>query len=190
LQKIDIIPSFKNWFKSKPVSIENTALIITQIKNIAELASMQVYAEMVVDSTEYSKAGLANQALKSVGMMNLPFLEPKKLVLIVNGKVQAGVDLKKLSAEDIYAKDDSVSIHLPKAEILNLITNPSDFDTFLEEGNWSDEAVTAVKQKARKQLQAKAMDMHLLEKANEHARVIITQLLRSMGFEKVHFING
>jgi hypothetical protein len=35
LQKINLLPQFKDWFKSKPLVIENTAIIVTEIKNIA-----------------------------------------------------------------------------------------------------------------------------------------------------------
>jgi hypothetical protein len=128
---------------------------------------------------------MANDALRHAGLMSLPMLEADRLVLIVKGKVQAGINLKKLDSSAIFAKDDSVRIRLPKAEILNVITNPSDFETFIEKGVWSDEAVKTFKLTARGRLAAKALSLQLLPKADARARMVIEQLLRSMGFKKV-----
>jgi len=185
LQKIDVLPSWKKWFSRKPLAIENTAIIVTEIKNIAELTTTQVYAEIVVDTFRTNKLTMANEALRSAGMLSIPFLEADRMVLIVKGKVQAGVDLKKLDSSGIYTKDDSVRVRLPKATILNVITNPSDFETFIEEGDWSDPAVQALKTSARQKLVAKAVALQILPKADERAKQVITQLLQTMGFTKI-----
>ena len=55
-----------------------------------------------------------------------------------------------MNKDDIAVSGDSVSVRLPQARILDMITNPSDFSTFTETGTWSNEAVTAVKLKARR----------------------------------------
>jgi len=185
LQRVNLLPRFKDWFKSKPLIIENTAIIVTEIKNIAELTTMQVYAEIVVDTTRTNKITMANDALRHAGLISIPMLEADKMVLIVKGKVQAGVNLKKMDTSAIYAKDDSVRIRLPKAEILNVITNPSDFETFIEKGGWSDAAVKTLKLTARGRVAAKALSLQLLPKADARARIVIEQLLRSMGFKKI-----
>ena len=73
---------------------------------------------------------MANSALRRIGLIPLPIPEKRTLVLIVKGKVIAGIDLKTLTEKDLYVKDDSVSITLPAAKILEVITNPSDIETF------------------------------------------------------------
>jgi hypothetical protein len=82
-------------------------------------------------------------------------------------------------------KDDSVSIKLPPAKILDVITNPSDIETFIETGTWSEEEVRAVKNAARRQLLEEAGRQQLLQKATNRSRAIIEQFLRTSGFRKV-----
>ena len=185
-QKTDIGLPFGNWFKRKPLLIENTALVITQVKNIAQLHAVQMYAEVVADSAVVTNAGIANQALRNIGLFTLPLTEQKNLVLIIKGKVIAGIDLKKLSEEKIYIKDDSVSIMLPAAEILEVITNPADMETFIENGKWSDDEVRAVKNAARRHLLEEAAKQQLLKQASERSKLVIEQFLRSAGFKKIN----
>ncbi|MES2646303.1 MAG: DUF4230 domain-containing protein [Bacteroidota bacterium] len=184
-QQIKLIPKFSEWFKSKPLLIENTPLVITQIKNIAELQTTQMYAELVADSTILTTAGIANSTLRSIGMIPLPLPEKRTLVLIIKGKVIAGIDLKMMTEKDLFVKEDSVSMTLPPAKILDVITNPSDIETFIESGSWSEDEVKAVKNAARRQLLEEANRQQLLQKATLRSRIIIEQLLRSMGFKKV-----
>ncbi|CAN5722706.1 hypothetical protein BH10BAC3_BH10BAC3_26020 [soil metagenome] len=184
-QRIHIIPNFKDWFKNKPLLIENTPLVITQIKNIAELQTTQLYAELVADSTIMTTAGMANNTLRSIGIIPLPLPEERTLVLIIKGKVIAGTDLKLLSENDLFVKDDSVRITIPKAKYLDVITNPSDIETFIENGKWTDAEVTAVKNSARRQLLQEAEKQQLLKQASGRSKLIIEQFLRTSGFKKV-----
>ena len=109
-----------------------------------------------------------------------------EIVLIGKGKILAGIDLAALKEKDIYVNDDSVSITLPKTEILQVITNPSDFETFDEKGNWTDSEVTAVKIKLRNKMIADAMQQNILPKATAVANVMMENFLRSVGFKKVN----
>ena len=185
LQRVHLIPGFKDWFKVKPLLIENSPLVITQIRNIAELQTTQLYAEIVADSTIMTTAGTANNTLRSIGIIPLPLPENRNLVLIIKGRVIAGTDFKQLSEKDLFVKDDSVSITLPKAKYLDIITNPSDIETFIENGKWTDAEVTAVKNSARRQLLQEAEKQQLLKQASDRSKLIIDQFLRTSGFRKV-----
>jgi D-alanyl-D-alanine dipeptidase len=185
LQKINIIPAFRDWFKSKPLLIENTPLVITQIKTIAQLNTVQMYAEVVADSTIITKTGIANSALRNLGMITIPMAETRKLVLVVKGKIKAGIDLQKLTDNDVFVQGDSVSITLPAATIQELITNPSDFDTFIETGKWEEQEINAVKATARRRLLQEAANQNLLAQASERATLVMEDFLKASGFKKV-----
>jgi hypothetical protein len=182
--------SISNLFKKKPLIIDNTPLVITEVKNIAELQTVQLYAEIVTDSTIITDMGIANNALRSIGMVTLPINEQRKLVLIVKGKVIAGIDLKLLNNDKIFVHNDSVSITLPAASYLDIITNPSDIETFLEQGKWTGEEVQAVKNKARRELMQKAAAQQLLQQAAGQSATAIEQMLRLYGFAKVTIIKS
>jgi hypothetical protein len=186
IKKIVAGDFMKNLFSHKPLLIDNTPLVITQVRNIAELQTAQLYAEIIADSVVYTQITVANEALRNIGMSPLPAVGSRKLVLIVKGKVVAGLDLQLLKAEDIYVKDDSVSVKLPVARYLEVITNPADIETFIEEGNWTDNEVTAVKNKARRLLLQKAAQQQLLRRASEQSTGAITNLLQAYGFSHIH----
>jgi hypothetical protein len=183
LDRSSIFPSVSNWFKAKPVLIDNTPLVIKEVRQIAELNTVQLYAELVVDSTEYTRPNPAITALRAIGMVPVPAIS-RQLVLIAKGRVKAGIDLKQIEAD---ATGDSVSIKLPKATITEVITNPADFETFAENGYWYNAGVIAVKEKARRQLLAMAYRQNLPAKADARARQVLELFLRQSGFRVVTF---
>jgi hypothetical protein len=189
-QKVKIIPSFGDGFKHKPLLIENTPLVILQIKNIAQLNTVQMYAEVVADSTILTNTGIANSALRSLGMITLPMADTRKLVLVVKGKVKAGIDLQKITDKNVFVKDDSIRITLPKATIQEVITNPSDFDTFIETGKWDDNEARAVKATARRRLLEEASNQNLLGQTTERATVVMEDFLKASGFKKITILTS
>ena len=174
LQRTKLFPSFGDMFSSRPILIDNTPILVKEINNLSQLITITSYNEVVIDSIKKDKP-----------IFTIPVLMDDEIVLIGKGKVLAGVDLAKLQEKDIYTNDDSVSVTLPKAEILQVIANPSDFETFNEKGNWSDNDVTAVKIKLRDKIIAAAIQQNILQKSAAIANVMMENFLRSVGFKKV-----
>ena len=177
-QKLNWLPSFGNFFKSKPLTIDNTPILIKEINNLAQLITITSFDEVVMDSSKKSK--------------RLPgtFFPPPdaKIVLIARGKVMAGVDLKNLKDQDITIDKDSITIKLPPAQVLNTILNPSDFETFSESGNWNTEEVTQIKIRMREKIIQRANAQNLLPKAEERCKMIMENFLRNLDFKKVEII--
>lgn len=185
LKQMKWLPNFGNWFGQNELTLQHSPLVIESIKQIAQLQAAQMYAEVVVDSTGLTNMGVANKTLRSIGILTIPIKENRAIVLIVKGKVVAGVDLKQLKAEDFFTEKDSIRLRLPKASFLEIITNPADFETFLEEGDWKPAEITAIKNKARKQLIALAYDQKLLEKATAQTHAALTSFLKVSGFKRI-----
>jgi Protein of unknown function (DUF4230) len=186
IQKLNWLPDFSKWFAAKPLLIDNTPLVIKEIKSISQLYTAQLYAEVVADSAVMNTAGVANTTLRAIGMPTLPIPEGRKLVLIVKGKVVAGVNLQSLGPKDIFTDKDSIAVQLPPAEILDVITNPSDIETFMEEGTWTERERTAVKNKARTYLLKEAARQRLTSKASEQAVMVMEHFLRTAGYNKIY----
>ncbi|WP_152268993.1 DUF4230 domain-containing protein [Agriterribacter humi] len=179
------LPSFKNMFKQQPVTIENTPILIKEINELAQLCTITAFDEVVADSVVIKIKTPIETLLPDLSAFgNLP-ITGKRIVIIGKGKLIAGVDLKKLNEQSIFVHGDSVSLLLPRAEILDVIMNPSDFETFSETGEWSSEAVTAVKVKARKKMIDKALQQGILNKANTRSIALLENFLRGFGFKKV-----
>lgn len=186
-QRLHILPSFSSWFKPKPVLIDNTPLVITQVKSIALLNTATLYKEMVIDSVNISYTTLP-LVFYPFTFTPKPMELRKEIVLIINGKITAGINLKNLADSNVFVKEDSVRLFLPRPKITDIFINPSGTETFYEKGNWSNEEMIAVKQIARTRLIAEAGKQQLLQKAATKAIAVLEQFLRMSGFKKVTII--
>ncbi|HEY5369846.1 MAG TPA: DUF4230 domain-containing protein [Hanamia sp.] len=182
LQKINLLPSFKNIFSSKPINIEETPVVIQQINTLAQLITVTYSDEIVMDSSKIGN-GMPSMLPMAIGTALTPSLD--NLVIIGRGQVIAGNDLKNLSENDISVTGDSVHLTLPHAKILQTIVNPSGFETFVEEGDWSEAAVIALKIKIRNEIDRRAIQQNVLSKADDRCKNIMEAFLRNTGFKKV-----
>lgn len=187
-QRIQWLPSFSDWFKSKPVEIENTAIVIKEINALAQLITVTAYNEVVISEVIKGSSLFNNPAVP--GLLNIPNLKyaDKKLVLVGNGKVLAGVDLAKLTDKAIFVKGDSVAVKLPRAMILQVIINPSDYDIFEESGKWTDAEARAVKLKLKDKLIITVLRQNILQKAGAGAKLLMENFLTASGFKKITVI--
>ncbi len=184
-QQIKWLPSFGDIFKSNPLEIEHTPIVIKEINALAQLITVTAYNEVVIDQTNPGNPVFNNPVVPS--LLNVPNIRysDKKIVLIGKGKVMAGVDLSKLTDKDIFVKGDSVSLILPKPLLLQVILNPSDFETFQETGTWTDNEIRAIKMKLRDKLIITVLRQHIIQQAGDKAKLIMENFLQNAGFKKV-----
>lgn len=185
LMRINILPSLGNIFYRQPLMIENTKILIKEIRPLAQLTTITAYDEIVMDSVKYHKPGLADKLLH----MALPVpvnINYDELVIVARGRVIAGADLNKLATTDVFVQKDSASIILPAATILDVIINPSDFETFSEKGDWESEEVNFVKESARNIIKNRALRQGIVEKANLQAVITMRNFLLALGFKKIN----
>lgn len=179
LAKLDILPNLRNLFRSKPVVIDSTPVLVKEMKNIAQLMTMSSYDEVVVDSSKSWSADFPGfSGEKSISSKS-------QLVVIAKGQIVAGIDLQELDQNKIVLAGDSVSITLPKAKVLDAIVNPSQYEIFIEEKGWEPGEVNSIKVRARDQMIDRALRQGLLTKADTKARMIMENFLRSAGFKKI-----
>lgn len=178
LTQMNLIPSIRNWFTAKKVSIDNTPVLVKEIKNIAQLMTMSSYDEVVVDTTKFTAPSFPSAVITGGA-------QKSQLVIIAKGQLIAGIDLQELNEKKIFLKADSVSIALPTTKILDAIVNPSQFEIFIEEKGWNPSEVNNLKVSARNQMIARAITQGLLVKAKEKTRLIMENFLRSLGFKKI-----
>ena len=184
LRSFKIWPAFTSLFSAKELVIDETPILVTRIQSIAELMTVTNYDEVVVDSLRLAKQNLVTGLLGYATPLAMPVLPADQIVLIAKGRVIAGLDMNDLKAENIYIKDDSIAVALPSAKILDVITNPSDFETFTESGDWTPSEVTMVKNKARGVLQKRALASGILQRANEQGLQLVDNFLKASGFKK------
>jgi len=181
-QKINWLPSFKSIFRSQPVVIDETPIIIKEINTLAQLVTVTFTDEVVMDTAKVGN-GMPSLLPLSIGTILTPSVD--KLVIIGRGKVIAGTDLKQIKEKDVSVTGDSIHVNLPAAKILQTIVNPSGFETFIEQGSWSEAAATSLKVKIRDKITKQALEQQILKQANDRSLNIIEVFLRNTGFKKI-----
>lgn len=179
--KFKALPSFTNLFKPKPVTIENTPVVIKQIQAIAQLVTISAYEELVVDTVAADTKTLRLPLLPAI---ELP-APTRKLVIIGKSTTNIGIDMQQLRDGDISGTKDSIHIILPAAQIIDAIVNPSGIEIFIEEGAWDNTAVTNLVNKIRYLAIADAMSRGLLAQSEQKAVNVLTNFFKAAGYRKV-----
>ena len=175
------------WLKLKPkdegLKIDETANVVTEIRKIAQFTSACYYEDVILKDKKANES-LGGKVVNSFSKKDKPILEDE-IVIVASGNVRAGFDLSKLSEKDIVIRDSVLEVTLPKAEIFEVIVNPSGFDVYIEDGTWSHEQVTKVENKAMNKIRKDAINDGLLEKATELGVTKLTELFKTFGYKEV-----
>jgi hypothetical protein len=173
LAKIGLLPSLARLFRNSEPHIEDTPVIIQQVKNIAQMFTQTFYDEYVYDT----------------GVIRTPiFNQNKRLIFIAKGEVIAGFDLSELNEKSIIRKDKSIVLKLPPARILDVVINPSGFDTFIEQGEITFEESKKFHEDARRIFDRNAREKGILRNSAEQGRQTLEKFFRLLGFESVDII--
>lgn len=158
--------------------IENTENVVQEVRKITEFTTACYYEESVV---------IGEQVVKDTQWFGLKENNVvEKIVLTAKCTVRAGFDLSKLTDEDLKIMGDSVSIKLPVPEVFDVITNPSDYKIFEENGDWTHEEIVALQVGGKDTMLNNALDHNILEKANNIGKERIKSLFMALGFRAVH----
>ena len=158
--------------------IENTENVVQEVRKITEFTTACYYEESVV---------IGEKVIKDTqwfGLKDNNVVE--KIVLTAKCTVRAGFDLSKLTEKGLKIVGDSVSIKLPIPEVFDVITNPSDYRIFEENGDWTHEEIVALQVNGKNRMLNNALDHNLLEKANNIGKERIKSLFMALGFRAVH----
>jgi hypothetical protein len=182
-----VVPSMKSIFASKPVVIDETPILIKEIKSIGQLITYTSFDEVVADTTIKTKGSAFVNGFNRLAHIPVLPSADKQLVLIGRGKILAGTDLSLMTDTSISIRNDTVRIYLPKAQILDAILNPSDFETFVERGEWPNEEVVLVKAQARRKMIEHALQQNIIPKADAKSKATMENFLHNLGYKQILF---
>ena len=168
----------------RPLTIDDTPVIVTKIRSLGELTTACYYDEMVLSRTKPN--AFSSSALGSLAE-GLGKDVDDHLVLIAKGTVRAGLDLMDMTEEDVRFVGDTAYIRLPAPQYLDVIVNPSDFEVFAETGKWTHEEITGLQETARTRLLMGADHYGLKSRAYAGAMDAVTELLAASGFTYIRF---
>lgn len=152
------------WSASPPRITHD--VVMTQIKDVAKLVSTELTLRDVV-SYEQSRFGLQ-----------------RKTLLVVTGKVLAGIDLTKNVQVKIDDRAKRISIALPRAEILGVeVLSTRTYDeTSPPFFGFKPEDRDLIQAQVRGQLRATGEQSGLLPQADRSARQLLQSLLARDGY--------
>ena len=170
--------------EKRPLTIDDTPVIVSKIRSLGELTTACYYDEMVLSRTKPN--AFSSSALGSLAE-GLGKDVDDHLVIIAKGTVRAGLDLMEMTEEDIRFVGDTAYIRLPAPQYLDVIVNPSDFEVFAETGKWTHEEITGLQETARTRLLMGADHYGLKSRAYAGAMEAVTELLAASGFTYIRF---
>ena len=166
-------------FNPTPTVVPDPVTIIHDIRSLARLETVQYTLEKLITAES--------------GQGSLGFLFGDKLLFVAHGTVVAGVDLAKLSADDLWLTGGVLNVRLPAAEVFsatldNKLSYVYDRETgLLTRGQV--ELETLARQSAEDEIKQAALDDGILSTADQNARAYLTSLFLGLGFPDVVFVD-
>src|SRR3990170_2672702 len=166
-----------NVLHPTPTIIPDPITIVHQVRSLARLETIQYSIEKIITAES--------------GQGPFGFLFGDKLIFVAHGTVIAGVDLEKLSPDDLRTKDGVLYVRLPSAEVLNYsLDNEKSYiynrDTGLfTRGNQNLE--TEARQAAEQEILNAALEDGILDQAKANAESYMLRLFLNLGFPDVIF---
>ncbi len=158
----------------------STPALLTQVQALSELVTVKY----VIEKVEVLEVPSENIVGQVIGSQN-------RMLLLAHGVVKAGIDLDRLSAEDIQIDGNTVSIKLPRSKITDSYldeneTKVIDRTTGLLAPSTKDLEQTT-RRNALDNIQRAARTSGILNEADQRARQQLTSFFTQLGFEKVEF---
>jgi hypothetical protein len=160
-----------------PTIMPDPVTIIREVQSLARLETIQYTVEKVITAE-------VNQ-----GVFGPLFGD--KLLFVAHGYVIAGVDLSKLSSDELEIIDGKLVIKLPDAEVFTATLNNDEsyvYDRTTGLFRKSDPNLeTDARQAAEEEILNAALEDGILEQAQINAEVFLERLLNDLGFYSVVF---
>lgn len=163
--------------------IATTSSMITKIREIKELQTASYIEErVIIKEKERGIPGLSN----FLGLdKKVTFTD--KIVLIVKGTANAGIDLSALSETDIFVLNDSLFCQLPQYTILETIINPNEIEVYSESGDWSQNEINQIILEAKDSIKQNAITQKIIETAKNNGEKQLSDLLEVAGYSTIVF---
>ncbi len=169
-----------NVLNPTPTILPDPITIIHDVRSLARLETIQYSLEKVI--------------VAESGQGPFGFLFGDRLLFIAHGSVIAGVDLEKISPDDLWIEDGVLFVHLPDAEVFVAILDNEKSYIYdrevgaLTRGNLDLE--TAARQSAEAEILASALQDGILSQAQLNAENFLYRLFLDLGFPDVIFTDS
>ena len=161
-----------------PTILPDPVTIIREVRTLARLETIQFTVEKLITA--------------QTGRGELGFLFGDKLLFVAHGTVIAGVDLGKLSSEDLKVQDGVLTVRLPAAEVfVATLDNENSYVYDRETGlltRGDANLETAARKAAEQEILSAALKDGILETAQLNAESYLERLFDKLGYPEVVFL--
>ncbi|MDZ4159300.1 MAG: DUF4230 domain-containing protein [Anaerolineaceae bacterium] len=160
-----------------PTIIPDPVTILNEIRSLARLETIQYTVEKVITA--------------ELGHKDLRFLFGERLLFVAHGSVIAGVDLSRMTIEDLSMEGGTLYVSLPEPEVFiatldNQRSYVYDRDTgLLKRADLNLE--TQARMAAEEEILNAALEDGILEKARLNAEQYLERLFNRLGYQRVIF---
>jgi len=162
-----------------PTILPDPITIIHKVRGLARLETIQYSVEKIITA--------------EIGGGLFDFLNKDRLLLVAHGTVIAGVDLEKLTPDDLWLTNSVLNVRLPAAEIFIASLDNEKSYIFERETSilrQSDQNLeTLARQSAEQEIRKSAIEDGILEIAQRNAESYLSRLFLALGYADVIFID-
>ncbi len=166
-----------NVLNPTPTVIPDPVTIVHEVRSMARLETIQYSVEKIISAE--TRQGLFG------------FLVGDRILFVAHGTVIAGVDLQKLSPEDMRVESGVLYVTLPPAEIfVATLENDKSYVYDREQGvltRGDQNLETVARQAAEDEIEAAALADGILEQAQINAENFLYRFFLQLGFPEVIF---
>jgi hypothetical protein len=158
----------------------NTVTVVRQVQALSDLVTVK-YVMQKVELADSPPPTLLGKFVQG----------DNKVLLLAQGVVKAGIDLKKISPDDVTISGKTVTITLPRPEITDAYLDDSQTMIIERSTGFLRALDKDLEQKTRQNavddIRRAAQTAGILNEANERARAELRAFLLQTGFESVDF---
>lgn len=160
-----------------PTIIPDPVTIVHEVRSLARLETIKFSLEKII--TAETRQGVFG------------WLVGDSLLFVAHGEVIAGVDLNKLSADDLRLENDVLYVTLPEAEVFVVaIDNQQSYVYDRDTGIFTHGEVnleTEARRAAELEIEESALEDGILDLAAQNAESFLGRLFIDLGYAKVVF---
>jgi len=160
-----------------PTIIPDPISIVREVQSLARLETIQYSVEKVI-TAELNQGAFGT-------------LFGDRLLFVAHGYVIAGIDLSKLTEDDIRISGETLRVKLPPAEVFVATLDNENSYVYDRDTGLLRRADTQLESAARRAAEAEilrtATEDGILEQAQKNAETYLLSLLNSLGFSRVVF---
>ncbi len=160
-----------------PTIIPDPVTIINDVKSLARLETIQYSIEKVITAES--------------GQGQFGFLFGDRLLFVAHGTVIAGIDMSKITSQDMRLEGDVLHVTLPQPEIfVATLDNDKSYVYDRQTGILRQQQVdleTQARQVAEQEIAKAALEDGILQTAGDNAENYLRSFFESLGYDQVTF---